>query len=162
MNLFIPKQFLFSLLCFIVVSCEQKEVLVKDISIKTFNRNLSTAKGTDIYTSFMMIEPDTSDTLRFKLTEKDWAVLSKSFDRNQIYLINNTTKIGEEVNSATMPEYIKIRTNKRLISVVYDYYFAHEKASFDTIKTLKFKKFMRTFDSLVYFRSKETNSSNFK
>ncbi|MGH1518970.1 hypothetical protein [Chryseobacterium sp. JK1] len=145
-----------------MLSCEQKEVLAKDISIKTLTRNLSTIKGTDIYTSFMMIEDDTSDTLRFKLTDKDWAILNESFDRNQIHLINNKTKIGEEVNSATMSQHIKIRTNKRLISVEYDYYFAREKALFDTIKTIKFKKFMRTVDSLVYFRSKETNSSNFK
>lgn len=139
--------------CFITFSCEEKEILGNDITILTPVRNLSTVLGTDIYTSDLLIEPDTSDTLRFKLTEKDWAILRESFDKNQIYLINDNTKIGRRVNSIYMPDRFKIRTNKRLLSLQYRY-FIGEREKFDSVKSISFNKFMKTFDSLVYYRSR--------
>ncbi|PRB83552.1 hypothetical protein CQ022_15710 [Chryseobacterium culicis] len=128
--------------------------MAKDISIATENRNLSTLKGTDIYNTLLYTEPNTSDTLRFKLTEQDWIILKESFEKNQLYLIDNTTKIGERVHSIYMPHNIKIKTNKRLLSVQYRF-FIGEKENFDHIKSEKFKKFLKTFDSLVYYRSKK-------
>lgn len=154
MNLFTPKKIVFFFLCFIVLSCEQKEVLAKDISIKTFSRNLSTINGTDIYTTNLMTEPDTSDTLRFKLTAEDWAFLRESFDKNKIYLINNSTKIGVRAYSITPADTIVMRTNERSLSINYRY-FLDEKEDIDTVKTRSFKKFMHTFDSLVYYRSRK-------
>ncbi|OCA69675.1 hypothetical protein BBI01_16210 [Chryseobacterium artocarpi] len=139
--------------CFITLSCEKKEILGNDITILTPVRNLSTVLGTDIYTSDLLIEPDTSDTLRFKLTEKDWAILRESFDKNQIYLINDNTKIGRRVNSIYMPDRFKIRTNKRLLSLQYRY-FIGEGEKFDSVKSISFNKFMKTFDSLAYYRSR--------
>lgn len=138
--------------CFILFSCEKKETLSEDITILTPTRNLSTILGTDIYTSDLQIEPDTSDTLRFKLTEKDWTILKESFDKNQIHLINDNTKIGQRTNSIYMSDRIKIRTNKRLLSLQY-HYFIEKREKFDSVKSINFNKFMKTFDSLVYYRS---------
>ncbi len=139
--------------CPIIFSCEKMETLNKDIQISNLNRNLSTIHGTDIYTSHLQIEPDTSDTLKFKLTENDWAILRKSYDKNKIYLINDKTKVGQRANSIYMPDRIKIRTNKRLLSVEYRY-FIGEKEKFDSVKSISFNKFMKTLDSLVYYRSR--------
>ncbi|HCN50935.1 MAG TPA: hypothetical protein DIT10_17915 [Chryseobacterium sp.] len=150
---FLKIQILLIAFCSIIFSCEKKETLSKDIRISNLNRNLSTIHGTDIYTSDLQIEPDTSDTLRFKLTENDWAILRKSYDKNNIYLINDKTKLGQRTNSIDMPDRIKIRTNKRLLSVEYRY-FIDEKEKFDSIKSISFNKFMKTFDSLVYYRSR--------
>lgn len=152
MKFFTIKALLISF-CFITFSCEKKERLGNDISILTPGRNLSTANGTDIYTSDLQIEPDTSDTLRFKLIENDWAILRESFDKNQIYLINDNTKIGKRVHSIYMPDRIKIKTNKRQLSVEYRY-FIGEREKFDSVKSISFNKFMKTFDSLVYYRSR--------
>ncbi len=107
----------------------------------------------------MYTEPDVSDTLRFKLTDQDWDFLQKSFDKNEIYLINNNTKIGERVHSIYQSDKIKIKTNKRLLSVEYRY-FLDEKEVFDSLKSKKFEKFMKTFDSLVYFRSEKATAKN--
>lgn len=154
MSLFTSKIFFTACLCFIISSCEQKEVLAKDISIATENRNLSTLKGTDIYNTLLYTEADTSDTLRFKLTEQDWIILNESFEKNQLYVIDNTTKIGERVHSIYIPHKIKIKTNKRLLSVQYQF-FIDEKEKFDSLKSEKFKKFLKTFDSLVYYRAEK-------
>jgi hypothetical protein len=156
MNLFTSKLFLTICLCFIILSCEHQEVLAKDISIATPNRNLSTLKGTDIYNTLLYTEPDTSETLHFELTDKDWAILKESFEKNQVYLINNDTKIGERAHSIYQPNKIKIKTNKGFLSVEYRY-FLGESEKFDSLKSEKFKKFMKTFDSLVYYRSEKRN-----
>ncbi|PKF75434.1 hypothetical protein [Chryseobacterium sp. PMSZPI] len=153
MKIFLAIPLIISLTCSILFSCEKKEILSEDIKILNQNRNLSTVNGTDIYTTSLMMEPDTSDTLRFKLTDKDWAVLRKSFDKNKIYLINNNTKIGQRANSIEPGDTIIIKTNKRSLSIHYRY-FLDEKENIDTVKTKSFKNFMHTFDSLVYYRSR--------
>lgn len=147
MKIFLAIPLIISLTCSILFSCEKKEILSEDIKILNQNRNLSTVNGTDIYTTSLMMEPDTSDTLRFKLTDKDWAVLRKSFDKNKIYLINNNTKIGQRANSIEPGDTIIIKTNKRSLSIHYRY-FLDEKENIDTVKTKSFKNFMHTFDSL--------------
>lgn len=153
MKPFLATSLIISLACSILFSCEKKEILSEDIKILNQNRNLSTVNGTDIYTTNLMIEPDTSDTLRFKLTDKDWTFLRKSFDKNKIYLINNNTKIGERANSIELGDTITIKTNKRSLSIHFRH-FLDKKESIDTVKTKSFKKFMHTFDSLVYYRSR--------
>lgn len=153
MKPFFATPLLISLTCSILFSCEKKEILSKDIKILNQNRNLSTVNGTDIYTTNLMIEPDTSDTLRFKLTDKDWAFLGRSFDKNKIYLINNNTKIGERANSIELGDTIIIKTNKRSLAINFRH-FLDEKESIDTLKTKRFKNFIHTFDSLVYYRSR--------
>ncbi|AZA81754.1 hypothetical protein C1637_04040 [Chryseobacterium lactis] len=153
MKAFLAIPLIISFTCSILFSCGKKEILGEDIKILNQNRNLSTVDGTDIYTTDLMIEPDTSDTLRFKLTDKDWAFLRKSFDKNKIYLINNDTKIGERANSIEPADTIIIKTNNRSLSINYRY-FLDEKENIDTVKTKSFKGFMHTFDSLVYYRSR--------
>lgn len=141
MKIFLAIPLIISLTCSILFSCEKKEILSEDIKILNQNRNLSTVNGTDIYTTSLMMEPDTSDTLRFKLTDKDWAVLRKSFDKNKIYLINNNTKIGQRANSIEPGDTIIIKTNKRSLSIHYRY-FLDEKENIDTVKTKSFKNFI--------------------
>lgn len=153
MKTFLLIPLIISLTCPILFSCGKKEILGEDIKILNQNRTLSTVDGTDIYTTNLMIEPDTSDTLRFKLTDKDWAFLRKSFDKNKIYLINNNTKIGERANSIEPGDTIIIKTSKRYLSVNYSY-FLDEKENIDTVKTKSLKNFIHTFDSLVYYRSR--------
>lgn len=141
------------LICSVLLSCDKKEVLSEDIKIITPGRKLATVNGTDIYTSDLLIEPDTSDTLKFKLTDKDWALLRNSFNKNKIYLINNNTNIGQRTTSIRPADTVIIRTNKRALSIHYRY-FLDKKESIDTVKTKDFKKFLHTFDSLVYYRSR--------
>jgi len=46
---------------------------------------------------------------------------------------------------------MEIKTNKRTLKVTYNYFIGNEKL--DNEKSKKFKQFMRTFDSIINYKT---------
>jgi hypothetical protein len=147
------------IVCIIAVSalysCSKKEILEKDggIIISESNRYISTKDRLVVVTSTSFTEGDKSDTLKIQLSDKDWNILQKSFTKNQIFSIsNNHPEIGEKSNSIIpFPKKIEIKTNKRNLTINYNYFVGNEKI--DTVKSKNLKQFMRTFDSIIYYKT---------
>jgi RHS repeat-associated protein len=152
MNIFQKKVTLAFLIISSLYSCNKKEDLEDNITVSESNRYISTSKGIVVYTSTSYTEGDKSDTFKIKFSNKDWNILRNSFNKNQIYSIDNDLTIGEKSNSLTSyPKKMEIKTNKRVLKVTYNYFIGNETIDYD--KSKKFKQFMRTFDSLIYYKT---------
>ncbi|MBL1222033.1 hypothetical protein JET18_14360 [Chryseobacterium sp. L7] len=139
----------------ILFSCTQKEQLEgRDISSTDFTRFVSTAKGIVVYESISYTEKSKTDTFKIRFSDQDWDILAKSFDKNQIYTLNDDSDIGERNNSISQPKTFRIRTNKRILSIHYNY-FIGEKEKINEDKSKRMMRFMRTFDSLVYYKKRK-------
>ncbi|MCT2563102.1 hypothetical protein [Chryseobacterium herbae] len=146
------KKTVISLSLAVLSSCSEKERLEgRDISLSRENTFVSTAKGIVVYESNSFTEESKSDTFKIRFSNHDWDILRKSFDKNQIYTLNDDSDIGESTTSMSLPKTISIKTNKRKLSINY-HYFIGEKDKIDPDKSKKLKRFMRTFDSLIYYR----------
>lgn len=133
-------------------SCTEKERLEgRDISLSKENTFVSTAKGIVVYESNSFTEESKSDTFKIRFSTHDWDILRESFDKNQIFTLNDDSDLGERTTSMSLPKTISIKTNKRNLSINY-HYFINEKDKIDQDKSEKLKSIMRTFDSLIYYR----------
>jgi len=132
--------------------CSEKERLEgRDISLSNENTFVSTTKGIVVYKSNNFTEESKSDIFKIQFSNHDWDILRKSFDKNQIYTLDDDSDIGESTASMSLPKTISIKTNKRKLSINY-HYFMGEKDKIDKDKSEKLKRFMRTFDSLIYYK----------
>lgn len=133
-------------------SCTEKEELEsRDISLSKENTFVSTAKDIVVYESISYTEESRKDTFKIRFSDKDWDILRKSFDKNKIYSLDDDSEIGERTTFMSLPKTISVKTNKRKLTVGY-HYFIGEKDKIDEDKSKRLKRFMRTFDSLIYYR----------
>ncbi|WP_223608898.1 hypothetical protein [Chryseobacterium sp. OSA05B] len=136
----------------VLFSCTEKEQLEgRDLSLSKENTFVSTTQGIVVYESNSFTEESKSDTFKIRFSNQDWDILRKSFDKNQIYTLDDDSDIGESTTSISLPKTISIKTNKRKLSITY-HYFMDRKDKIDQDKSGKLKRFMRTFDSLIYYR----------
>lgn len=151
-NVFKIKKLVICLSLVMLSSCKEKERLEgRDISLSKENTFVSTAKGIVVYESTSFTEESKSDTFKIQFSNQDWDILRKSFDKNQIYTLDDDSDIGESSTYMSLPKTINIKTNKRNLSINY-HYFINEKDKINQDKSAKLKRFMRTFDSLIYYR----------
>jgi|GEM_PF-2093886 hypothetical protein len=154
---------------FLFVSCQEK---VEDVIVKSENKYISISKGLQVYklkniveikdsNSFKVI--DSLDILNFKLSEEEKQLINKSFNKEKIYTFEDSEKeIGEIENTIKLPKMIEIKTNRRNILVEYNYFFYDQKYIINKDKTKRFNNFMRTIDSIIYYKEKLKENNIFK
>lgn len=133
-NVFKIKKLVICLSLVMLSSCKEKERLEgRDISFSKENTFVSTAKGIVVYESTSFTEESKSDTFKIRFSNQDWDILTKNFDKNQIYTLDDDSDIGESTTSISLTKTISIKTNKRKLSINY-HYFINEKDKIDQDK----------------------------